>query len=36
MEDKKTSGAIPNDAEERKARLLAQRDAIRKAKEEKR
>lgn len=34
MEGKKA--AQPNDAEERKARLLAQRDAIRKAKEEKR
>lgn len=36
LKDKKTTGPSTNDIEDRKTRLLAQRDALRKAKEEKR
>jgi hypothetical protein len=36
LEEAKTSGPSKNDVEDRKARLLAQRDLLRKQKEEKR
>ena len=36
IEEKKSSGPSKSDVEDRKARLLAQRDALRKAKEAKR
>lgn len=36
LADKKPTGPSTNEVEDRKARLLAQRDALRKAKEQKR